>query len=240
MSWGSPVAHARRERAATWLSRSACGLPAAKWLALFLMIGDHVNKYALQGQVPMLYELGRLAMPLFVFAFAYNLSRPGVIASEISSRVQLRLWLFGGLAAIPHAGLGATWGWWPLNIMFTLLVSLWLIEAIASRERRRMWIAAGLFVAIGAVVEFFWPALVLALSSWLFWRQPSLWRLAGVMLALGAVGWVNGNPHALVAIPVLGLLSALRLRVPRAKGLFYTAYPAHLLVLWMWNLVGWA
>ncbi|MBK7549911.1 MAG: hypothetical protein IPI20_19875 [Rhodoferax sp.] len=52
-------------------------LEALKWLALVLMTGDHVNKYVLADSLPGLFELGRLAMPLFMFVLAYNLARPG-------------------------------------------------------------------------------------------------------------------------------------------------------------------
>ncbi len=46
-----------------------------KWLALLFMTLDHFNKYVYNGTIPYLFEIGRLAMPLFSFAFAYNLKK---------------------------------------------------------------------------------------------------------------------------------------------------------------------
>ncbi|WP_010101405.1 TraX family protein [Verminephrobacter aporrectodeae] len=48
-----------------------------KWLALALMTGDHVNKYLFNATLPVLFEAGRLALPIFVFVLACNLARPG-------------------------------------------------------------------------------------------------------------------------------------------------------------------
>ena len=50
-----------------------------KWLALVLMTGDHVNKYLFNATLPVLFEAGRIALPLFVFVLAYNLARPGTL-----------------------------------------------------------------------------------------------------------------------------------------------------------------
>ncbi len=36
-----------------------------KWVALILMIGDHINKYLLNDTIPILYNAGRVVMPLF-------------------------------------------------------------------------------------------------------------------------------------------------------------------------------
>ncbi|EBM5962874.1 TPA: TraX family protein [Salmonella enterica subsp. enterica serovar 16:l,v:-] len=58
-----------------------------KWIALILMIGDHINKYLLNESVPFLYYMGRIAMPLFVYVLAYNLSRPDVLKNGVYSRL---------------------------------------------------------------------------------------------------------------------------------------------------------
>jgi hypothetical protein len=50
-------------------------LEALKWLALLLMLGDHVNKYLLHDAVPVLFDAGRLVMPIFAVVLGYNLGR---------------------------------------------------------------------------------------------------------------------------------------------------------------------
>ena len=112
------------------------GVETVKWFALACMLLDHVNKYLLDGAEPALFALGRFALPLFGFALAYNLARPGALARGAYRRLLPRLAAFGVIASpffIALGGLG--WGWWPLNIMFTLFVAaavLWLLEVGSS------------------------------------------------------------------------------------------------------------
>ena len=98
-------------------------LEALKWIALLLMTGDHVNKYLFNATLPVLFEAGRIALPLFIFVLAYNLARPGVMARGAYDRTMKRLALFGAVASAPFIALGGlASGWWPLNVLFTLLV----------------------------------------------------------------------------------------------------------------------
>ena len=76
-------------------------LETLKWIALVLMTGDHVNKYLFNATLPLLFEAGRVALPLFVFVLAYNLARPDVMAREVYGRTMKRLALFGAVASVP-------------------------------------------------------------------------------------------------------------------------------------------
>src|SRR5512139_2971070 len=97
-------------------------LEAIKWLALVLMVADHTNKYLLHDASHILFNGGRIAMPLFVFVLAYNLARPDAYKCGVHSRTMKRLALFGLLATPPFIALGGLLaGWWPLNILFALL-----------------------------------------------------------------------------------------------------------------------
>ena len=94
-------------------------LEALKWLALLLMVADHINKYLLHDASHTLFQCGRIAMPLFVFVLAYNLARPNSFKSGAQTRTMKRLVLFGFLATPPFMALGGLLaGWWPLNILF--------------------------------------------------------------------------------------------------------------------------
>src|SRR5689334_25284037 len=86
---------------------------ALKWLGLLLMTGDHVNKYLFAQKLPCLFELGRLAMPIFGFVLAYNLARPGALARRAHVRLIERLLLWGVAASVPYTALGSVMGgWW--------------------------------------------------------------------------------------------------------------------------------
>ena len=208
-------------------------LEALKWLALLLMTLDHVNKHVLHASMPELFAAGRLALPLFGFVLGYNLARPGALASGGYSRTARRLTIFGTIATIPFIALGGLgWGWWPVNIMATLLVATlcaWLIEVGGAA---RLIAAGAVFIVGGALVEFWWPGVAACLLAWAYCRRPrwvtlGLW--AGVLASLHVV---NRNFWALAALPLVFAAGQLQLTVPRARLGFYVYYPVHLAVLW--------
>jgi TraX protein len=96
------------------------------WAALVLMVLDHVNKYRYAEKLPVIFQLGRIDMPMFGFVLAYNLARPDALARGVHGRMMYRLTLMG-LAASPMFiilnGMYVTANaWWPLNILFMLLL----------------------------------------------------------------------------------------------------------------------
>ena len=62
-------------------------LAAIKWTALVLMVFDHVNKYLYAEKLPVIFQLGRIVMPMFGFVLAYNLARPCALARGVHGRM---------------------------------------------------------------------------------------------------------------------------------------------------------
>jgi len=215
------------------LMMSSGTLEALKWLALLLMTLDHVNKHLLHASVPELFAAGRPALPLFGFVLGYNLARPGALASGVYSRTARRAALFGSIASVPFIALGGLgWGWWPFNIMATLLVATlcaWLIE-IGGPARLAM--ACLTFIVGGALVEFWWPGLAACLLAWAYCRRPSWVTLALWAGALASLYVINRNLWAIAALPLIFAAGQVKLNVPRGRLWFYVYYPAHLAVLW--------
>ena len=178
-------------------------LEAIKWLALALMTADHINKYLLHEGVPALYAIGRVAMPLFVFVLAYNLARPNAFDNGSVQRSMRRLLLAGVVASVPYAALGVVAGWWPLNILFTLLASVTIIALLHQGGARFTALAAVVFLVAGAVVEFWWPALALGVACWAYVKRPTPGRLALVAMALVTLAPINRNLWTLLALPVI-------------------------------------
>ncbi len=209
-------------------------LEALKWIALLLMTGDHVNKYLFNATLPVLFEAGRIALPLFIFVLAYNLARPGVMARGAYDRTMKRLALFGAVASAPFIALGGlASGWWPLNVLFTLLViagTLLLVE----KGRASTWTVAGLlFVIGGSSVEYWWPAVALGLAVWWHCKRPSWWSAGAAVLACVALWPVNGNLWSLAAVPLVLVASRVEFHMPRLRWAFYAYYPLHLAALWL-------
>lgn len=210
-------------------------LEVLKWTALLLMTGDHVNKYLFNGTLPFLFEAGRLAMPLFVVVLAYNLARPGAYVRGVYTRTIVRL---GGCAAVatpPFIALGSVYGgWYPLNILFTLLtftVAAFLLDPDGGGGVQRLACAGIVVLLGGAVVEFWWPAVVLGLAVWWFCKSSSVMACFVAIVAGAGLYGINGNFWALVALPMIIISSYFDIKVPRLRWVFYIYYPVHLLLL---------
>lgn len=209
-------------------------LEAMKWLGLLLMTGDHVNKYLFNGTLPVLFELGRLALPLFIFVLAYNLARDTALARGVYFRTLWRMGVFGLLATGPFIALGGlAQGWWPLNVMFTLMAATATIYLI-EKNGPASWIAAGaVFLFSGACVEFGWPAIAGAVAVWWFCKRPSAIALGAALVACASLYVVNQNYWAFSAVLVIVIGSHVNLRVPRLRWAFYVYYPLHLVAFWL-------
>ena len=203
---------------------------ALKWLGLILMTGDHINKYLFNGTLPVLFETGRLALPLFVLVLANNLARPHALECGVYMRTMIRLVIFGGLATPVFIALGGIrfGGVWPLNIMFTFLA---FTATACLVEKGRIFAAGLVFLVGGSLGEFLWPAIAFGLAIWSYRKRPT-WTAAAVILISCATLWfINHNMWALAALPVILLAARFDLRVPRLRLFFYGYYPLHLALL---------
>ena len=229
MGCESRPAELPREASARGLVVADGPLEALKWLAAALMALDHVNRSLLGGAHAFLYELGRLAMPVFGFVLMHHLARPGACAAGVHRRVMGRLLAVGLLSTPVYAALASAW---PLNVLFMLLLStlvVWLVE------RRRRGLAALAFVAGGAAVEFWWFGVLACLGAWHCCRRPTAGRLALWLVALSLLWLVNRNLAALAALPLVWCAARIELPVVRYRWFFYVFYPAHLALIWAWQ-----
>ncbi|MDP9912487.1 hypothetical protein J2W27_004613 [Variovorax boronicumulans] len=207
-----------------WLISSG-SLEALKWIGLLLMTGDHVNKYLLHGASPTLYALGRMAMPLFGFVLMANLARPGAFTAGVHLRVMKRLAIFALLATPAFVQLV---GWWPLNILATLWLAAWIVWLLERGSRTARSTAAVAFLVGGAVVEFWWPALLCCLAAWAFLRRPGGLQLLLWVLTTASLAAVNGNFAAVAVLPLIWGAGRVDIVLPRSRRVFYVFYPAHL------------
>jgi|SRR5690625_2855495 len=206
---------------------------ALKWLALVLMTGDHVNKYLFNGTLPVLFEAGRLALPIFAFVLAYNLARPGVLERGAYPRTMARLAVFGAVATVPFVALGGLYaGWLPLNVLFTLLTITACAYLVEKGGPAAFAGAAVVFLVGGLLVEFWWPAVAFGLATWAYCKRPTWIAAAVALLACAALWFINGNLWALAALPLVLAASRVDLPMPRLRWAFYAYYPLHLAALW--------
>jgi hypothetical protein len=205
-------------------------LEALKWLGMVLMALDHINKFLLGESNAVLFDLGRMVMPLFGFVLMYNLARPGALAAGVHRRVMQRLLVFGALSTPIF---GALVGWWPLNILFMLLLSTGIVWLIERGGKTRLALAVLAFVLAGAVVEFWWFGVLACLGAWACCRKPTAMQLALWALALSSLWIVNRNFAALAALPLIWGAARINIPMTRHRWVSYGFYPAHLVAIWL-------
>lgn len=221
-------------------------LTLLKIIAVVAMIIDHYNKFLNAGQNQIMFGIGRIALPIFLFVLAYNLAN---IKPEKMPTIFKRLVVFGCMAMLPYNAMGGgiLWGWWPLNVLY-LLAGLVAVAYLLKVPVASLWqahlckLGAVLaWFAFGLTAEFWWFGLNLGIFLfWLFslgendpkWKK---WLVgAGAAACLVSLGFVNGNQWALASIPVIALVLSLPVgQLPRGKWFFYWFYPAHLAALWV-------
>ena len=207
---------------------------ALKWLGIVLMTLDHINKFLNGGQSAFIFDLGRIALPLFGFVLAYNLARPGSLAKGTFKRVSTRLLLFGGIATIPFVAIhGANEYGWPLNILFTLLVSTLLIWLLELNKPRLMIAILPLFSFASMLPEFWHVGTAATVAAWYFCKNPRVSSLVLWTISVAALVVINKNFYALLAIPLIYAAQYVRLPVPRSSLVFYLFYPVHLGAIWI-------
>ena len=212
------------------LKISSGSMEAIKWLGLLTMTIDHINWFFFGTAIYPAYFIGRLALPLFAFIFAYNLAQPDALLRGLYSRVLQRLIFYGLLATPGYIAMRHLPFLFPLNIMFTLGIAtacLYLLELGGTNQRI---FAVFIFLFGGFFVDYEWIGLLFCISSWFFCKKNSLssfliWCLAYLLLGIG-----NGNNWALLTIPLLFLATKINLPIPRIRHFFYLYYPLHLTV----------
>lgn len=211
-----------------WRVEASYGaLTALKWLALALMVVDHVDAFVFARELTWAGQVGRLVFPLFAFVVAYNLARPDAMERGVHRRMLVRLAVAGICAAPFHAWLRGDL--LPLNIMATFMLAV----GVAWSIERRQWPLVVALLAVSPLVEYGFPGVVLVASTWLWLRWPSMAGFGAVGLALGSLALVNGSHAAMWALPVVVLALQARVTLPRCQSAFYAFYPAHLALFWM-------
>ena len=204
-----------------------------KWASLVLMTLDHVNKYILHDASTFLFDLGRLVMPTFAIVLGYNLARP---SARAYGRVATRLTI-AGLAATPAfialGGLG--WGWWPLNVMVTLLAATLVCGLLDAGGPFRVLLATAIFAIVGSSVEFWWPGIGICVCAWSYTKRPS-W--APLILGVGCMAllyFVNRNVWAMASLPLIWWARNIQFETRRFRNFFYAYYVSHLTVIALWS-----
>ena len=211
-----------------------------KWIGLILMTLDHANTFIFKGKYPLLFEAGRAVMPLFAFVLAYNLAR--TLNNEyVYKRVMQRLLVYGVIATPffvgVHSIVTTDLNLYPLNILFTLLVSTMCIYLIQKNTSYSFLMFLVMLGYGGTVVEFFHPAILFTIFSWQYCKSGKKGWLLLMLLMMFPIGLINRSMSGAFSLLLVFAVAKLNISIPRAKNFFYAFYPSHLAALFLVSLL---
>ena len=230
-------------------------------MAMVFMLFDHLWATIVPGNDWMTC-IGRIAFPIFAFLLVEGYFHTGNLKKYV-----LRLLIFALIAEIPfNMVMGGGSFFYPLhqNVLWTFLISIWLIwlnekARNASIPRRILRGAApviiGYIVGIITFVDFYNSGILIVLMFY-FLRGRKWWNLVGQILILAyiceeMIGGLSyelavGGTTLFIARQSFALLALIPIWLYRGKQgpynkglriLYYAFYPAHLLVLGLFNFL---
>lgn len=182
---------------------SPFNMDVLKCVALAAMLVDHANDILLSPSSPVLYAIGRMAMPLFALIFAFNIARQPTRAQELANR-QWK-WAVVTQPFFAFAFYGHQ-PWYALNILFVFAVCSQLVAWVYPRTQY-CWMKSILLIVI-----FAWP---LSLASYglagIAFVLFSVLMLASVtpgtaVLLLWLLSLIGLNAASLMAAPLLDVI----------------------------------
>ena len=225
---------------------------ALKWMAIIIMLIDHIGASLLEvfvldyyGASPLAaypagngyfwYEvdtvlryIGRSAFPIFCFLLV-----EGAVHTRSPKKYLMRLAAFAAVSEIPFdlALRGSLFYWGAQNVFFTLLLGLLVIQVFQNYPVES-WKGVLALGVLGAAAEFcgtdYGAAGVAVIAVMYLLRDRPLASSAASLVILALM-----SPVEIFSIPAflaISLYNGKRGRQP--KYFFYVFYPLHLLILW--------
>ncbi|KTD19034.1 TraX family protein [Legionella jordanis] len=208
-------------------------IEALKWIAVASMTIDHFNRFFFNGSVEGAYDVGRLAMPIFAFIFAYNLSRPGTLERQAYYKSFKRLIAFGILATPAYMAMRHLQHLWPLNIMFMLFAAAFFFYCCEMGGILYLFLGSLVAFVAGIFVEYSWIGILFCIAAWFFCKNSTPLSLAAFLVSYGLLDYLNGNHWALVSLPLIFLATQIDFKIARIPYFFYVYYPTHLTIFWL-------
>jgi len=190
-----------------------------KFIAMLTMLIDHIG-YLFFPAALWLRIIGRISFPIFAFLIAR-----GYRYTSDKKKYALRLFVFGLISQVPYVIFVPG----KLNIMFTLLIGLIIIEVFESKARPLSFV----LLLIGSVIPVSYGVygLAMILVFHMTYGQADK-TMIGYFILSAAYYYSSGNAIQTLSVfaifPIL-LDPVTKLRVPRLVG--YLFYPGHIALL---------
>lgn len=200
-----------------------------KVIAILTMLVDHIG-IILFPDKEMFRIIGRIAFPIF----AYQLSI-GYRHTSDKIKYMFRLWMFALISQIPFTLAFDTTN---LNIMFTLLIAILLIDQFENKRD-------GWFIVILTAVfildfnsnvpdlDYGWYGVLVPFFFYLFYEDKTKTIITQVILIIVYVssGFMPIQIFAMVGVLICLYLPIVKTHIRLNKYFFYWFYPVHLILL---------
>lgn len=208
-----------------------------KYIAFFLMIGDHYSNLFLNDENILKY-LGRIVFPIFSFVLVYNY----IYNTKNTKKYVIRIILFAFISEpFYQFAFNEYFSHYSLNILFSLGIGLLLIYLYENyKEWKIMYILIFPFLFIfNFYISYGIQSIFLILSIYFYLKNNSLKNLFFVIFSIFLLN-IFWSPIisliALFSILVIYIVSKININLYRNKYLFYIGYPLHLVLLKLYFL----
>ncbi len=192
-----------------------------KWLAVLLMVVDHVGYFLFPDQI-ILRMIGRLSFPLFAFLIAN-----GYQYTRDKKKYLLRLFIFANIIQLPSLFMSL-----PFNIFYTLsfgLVCIMIYESKNSDVQKIIGIIAMILIAYVVKADYGVYGVILILLVHIFKENYKLMSLSILALSMAYYGF---NHIQLIAALTPGIMYFYNNQKGKnMKYFFYLFYPVHMVFL---------
>lgn len=216
-------------------------LETIKYIAILLMVVDHINAYFFDGygHENIITAITRMTFPLFVFMLTYNY----LYNSKHKKRYIQRMIITAILSQIPYMLVfQVIIGHFTTNVLFTLsagLIFLWSTEQKREGQTDRGLIAlviAGFSIVSLLFFDYGIQGFLLTVAFYLYLNNPSALNIASLVIATMILN--QPTPYLFSSLGALMIIWYFRkegrgLNLKRIPGIyFYAFYPIHLLLIW--------
>ena len=203
-----------------------------KMIAIITMVIDHVG-FIFFPDVMVFRMIGRLSFPIFAFVLV-----EGFVYTQDVKKYMLRLGIFALLSEIPYdlAFMESVLEFSRQNVFFTLFFGVLMLYLIS--RTRNIIIQYGIVACLVIVCSFlhtdYSTTGLLIILIFSIFRERKIEKLLIVGLIFIALSG-DIQLYAIFALPLIALHNGEQ--GPKLKTFFYLFYPAHLLILYLINLI---
>jgi len=215
-----------------------------KIVAIISMLCDHLG-YAIYEKFSYFNYIGRLAFPIFAFGIS-----EGYAHTKSKKNYLMRLFMFGLVSQAPFMFFNSIFRTgFSLNIFFTLFLGL--IAIIGYEQCKNKAIGLLLVVCLGLTadalkMDYGYFGIFTIFIFHVFKQNKTLMNLSfiGLCLLKYIPLYIQSNFYYAYIILFLGTILSLVFinlyngkKGPNTKYLLYTFYPAHLILLYVFNMI---